>query len=81
MGKTIDTIPEATMEALKRWKWPAKHTPELENFLERAVILTRGSVLYVPRGELAADDEIQGTAATSSTHEAAERIHMLHILR
>jgi formate hydrogenlyase transcriptional activator len=80
LGKTIDKIPEATMEALKRWKWPG-NIRELENFLERAVILTRGSVLYVPRGELAADDEIQDTAATDSTHEGAERIHMLHILR
>jgi len=51
LGKAITTIPEATMEALKRWKWPG-NIRELENFLERAVILTRGSVLYVPLSEL-----------------------------
>ena len=39
------------MEALCRWPWPG-NIRELENFLERAVILTRGPVLYVPLAEL-----------------------------
>ena len=51
MGKTIETIPDETMEALVRWPWPG-NIRELENFLERAVILTRGPVLYVPLAEL-----------------------------
>ncbi len=51
MGKMIDTIPDATMAALTKWSWPG-NIRELENFLERAVILTRGSVLYVPLAEL-----------------------------
>src|SRR5580704_15171569 len=55
IGKTTETIPEATMEALKRWRWPG-NIRELENFLERAVILTRGSVLYVPLAELEAGE-------------------------
>ena len=41
------SIPDETMEALVRWPWPG-NIRELENFLERAVILTRGPVLYVP---------------------------------
>ena len=41
MGKRIETIPEETMAALTRWQWPG-NIRELENFLERAVILTRG---------------------------------------
>ena len=93
MGKTITTIPEATMEALKRWKWPG-NVRELENFLERAVILTRGSVLYVPVAELepvgweTAEPEAQshgtsnGDAATQHvTHAAAERQHILNAMR
>jgi len=51
MGKTIECIPDETMQALVRWPWPG-NIRELENFLERAVILTRGPVLYVPLAEL-----------------------------
>ena len=49
MGKHIETIPEETMAALTRWQWPG-NIRELENFLERAVILTRGGgTLCSPR--------------------------------
>ncbi len=41
MGKTIETIPPEAMDALVAWKWPG-NIRELENFLERAVILSRG---------------------------------------
>jgi formate hydrogenlyase transcriptional activator len=80
MGKRIETIPEATMEALERWQWPG-NIRELENFLERAVILTRGSVLYVPLAELKTEDENQRATTSSSTHQAAEREHILNAMR
>jgi transcriptional regulator with GAF, ATPase, and Fis domain len=80
MGKTIETIPDATMEALKRWKWPA-NIRELENFLERAVILTRGSSLYVPVAELEIEEECEAPSTEWSTHETAERDHILRTLR
>ena len=80
MGKTIETIPEATMKALKRWSWPG-NIRELENFLERAVILTRGSALYIPVMELEIEAEDTGPSMESSTHEAAERDHILRTLR
>jgi len=85
MGKAIETIPEQTMEALKRWKWPG-NIRELENFLERAVILTRGPVLYVPLAELEGDDEgetgeVEETGTESPTLRAAEREHILRVLR
>jgi len=80
MGKNIETIPHATMEALCRWPWPG-NVRELENFLERAVILTRGSVLYVPLAEL----ETKATKATveveQATLQVAEREHILRVLR
>ena len=39
--KKIETIPDETMRALTRWDWPG-NIRELENFIERAVILTKG---------------------------------------
>jgi PAS domain S-box-containing protein len=80
MGKRIETIPEATMEALERWQWPG-NIRELENFLERAVILTRGPVLYVPLAELKTEDEDQLATTSGSTHQAAEREHILNAMR
>jgi PAS domain S-box-containing protein len=82
MGKTIETIPQETMQALVRWPWPG-NIRELENFLERAVILTRGPVLYVPLAELetSAMAEIANAAEESPTLQAAEREHILRVLR
>jgi len=80
MGKTIETIPEPAMEALMRWKWPG-NIRELENFLERAVILTPGSVLHIPRGELVIENNEPDAAEHISTHKAAEREHILHTMR
>ena len=51
MNKRITTIPADTMTALSRYHWPG-NIRELENFIERAVILTRGSSLAVPLSEL-----------------------------
>ena len=59
LGKNITTIPPEAMQALTRWKWPG-NIRELENFLERAVILTRGPALYVPVAEIEdGQDEIE----------------------
>lgn len=83
MGKTIEKIPEETMAALVRWPWPG-NIRELENFLERAVILTRGSVLYVPLAELKNSDAIKAEEAEESEHPTlreAEREHILRVLR
>jgi transcriptional regulator with GAF, ATPase, and Fis domain len=51
MNKRINSIPVATMEALEAWEWPG-NIRELENFIERAVILTRGESLAAPLAEL-----------------------------
>jgi formate hydrogenlyase transcriptional activator len=51
MQKHIETIPAAAMKALTNWDWPG-NIRELENFVERAVILTRGKSLEVPIPEL-----------------------------
>jgi PAS domain S-box-containing protein len=84
MGKNIEKIPDEAMAALKRWKWPG-NIRELENLLERAVILTRGPVLYVPLAELEEmeeeDELIAAAEAENPSLRRAEREHILRVLR
>jgi PAS domain S-box-containing protein len=82
MGKGVETIPEETMQALCSWPWPG-NIRELENFIERAVILTRGPVLYVPLAELetkVAEEQAELEERNPTLH-AAEREHILRVLR
>ena len=51
MQKNIEGIPAAVMKGLTAWDWPG-NIRELENFIERAVILTRGKALEAPLAEL-----------------------------
>jgi formate hydrogenlyase transcriptional activator len=44
MGKTIELIPTEIIAELERWYWPG-NIRELQNFIERSVILTRGPIL------------------------------------
>jgi PAS domain S-box-containing protein len=76
MKKSILSIPSKTMETLVRWAWPG-NIRELENFVERSVILTPGSVLQVPLSELRAEyDEDE-----SVTLRDKERERILRALR
>src|SRR5205807_7623617 len=51
MNKRINTIPSETMQALTRYHWPG-NIRELQNFIERAVIVSPGPVLQAPIREL-----------------------------
>ena len=51
MGRGIDTIPTPVLAALTNYDWPG-NIRELQNVLERSVILTNGGVLQVPMAEL-----------------------------
>ena len=51
MQKRIDSVPPGVMKGLVAWEWPG-NIRELENFIERAVILTRGRSLDAPLSEL-----------------------------
>ena len=51
MSKGIHTIPSETMTALMRYMWPG-NVRELQNVIERAVIVSSGSVLRLPTEEL-----------------------------
>ncbi len=78
MNKPITSIPKTTLDALMGWKWPG-NVRELENFIERSVILTQGSVLVSPLGEL--EPIATGQKNVDETLEAAEREHILRALR
>jgi formate hydrogenlyase transcriptional activator len=51
MQKPIEAIPTAVMKGLRAWDWPG-NIRELENFIERAALLTRGKSLEAPLAEL-----------------------------
>jgi PAS domain S-box-containing protein len=76
MGKSITSIPTKAMEALVQWAWPG-NIRELENFIERSVILTPGPVLQAPLGELRAEHGEE--KATAPREEEKQRI--LRVLR
>jgi formate hydrogenlyase transcriptional activator len=77
MGKRIETIYSETMEALTRYSWPG-NIRELQNIIERAVILSPGTVLRVPLRELTSPTDLPG--APPRTMEEAERHHILQSL-
>jgi transcriptional regulator with GAF, ATPase, and Fis domain len=77
MGKTVTDVRPEAMEALVGWAWPG-NIRELENFIERAVILTRGSTLHVLVAEL---QPAAGSVPQTVTLEEAERTHVLRTLR
>jgi len=82
MHKWITSIPKKTMDALTGWDWPG-NVRELENFIERSVILTQGSVLVSPLGELQqrAEEHRKESNQFDESLEAAEREHILRALR
>jgi formate hydrogenlyase transcriptional activator len=74
MQKKIDAISPAVMKGLTAWEWPG-NIRELENFIERAVILSRGKSLEVPLGELRKlETEEPAIAAHNTAQEDVSRI-------
>jgi formate hydrogenlyase transcriptional activator len=79
MNREIDVVPEETMEAMVRYSWPG-NIRELQNFIERAVILSPGRVLCAPLNDLRGFTEAP-TASSACTLAEAERAHILSVLR
>jgi len=73
MGKQIDRISPETMSELTSYSWPG-NIRELQNFIERSVILTSGNVLQPPLASLEATHEVESLGAI--TLEDAERDHI-----
>jgi transcriptional regulator with GAF, ATPase, and Fis domain len=75
MGRTIETIHGATMDAFKSYYWPG-NIRELRNVIERFLITSTNTVF---RGQLPTV-ESSGTCAHTQTFEEAERAHILHVM-
>jgi len=79
MNRKIESIPSEIMAALAKWDWPG-NIRELENFIERCVILSKGPALRAPLSELQVPEETAEERADLSL-EATEREHILRVLR
>jgi formate hydrogenlyase transcriptional activator len=77
-GKPIDTIPHEVMESLKLHDWPG-NIRELQNVIERAVVLCSGTVLRPALNQLMRVTKLESGSA-ARTLAAAERDHILEML-
>ena len=90
LNKEVAYIPADAMDALVRYSWPG-NVRELENLIERAVLLSPGKELCIPRSDLKSDPPVAADensfaaptalAAPISTLEQAERQHILRALK
>ena len=80
MGKHIGKIPPETMRELCRWHWPG-NVRELENVIERALILSPGTILNVPLGELNWTSSVAPVHENVQTFADSEREIILRSLR
>jgi len=76
LRRPIESVARESMEMLCRWPWPG-NVRELQNVIERAVILSQGPTLTVPRTEFEATTPQTSTAVTL---EDVEREHILRTL-
>src|SRR5215813_2495217 len=79
MGKVVDTIPTESMNALVRYSWPG-NIRELQNLVERAVILSPGPILRVPLNDLHDQPAVSAVASASRKAETLEEVERRHIL-
>jgi formate hydrogenlyase transcriptional activator len=78
LNKPIDSIPDEVIEVLKAHDWPG-NIRELQNFIERAVLFSPGSVLRLP---LDLKQTLKGSSESASGSLAdANREHILETLK
>jgi len=77
MEKHIESIPITAMKKLAAWHWPG-NIRELENFIERSVILTHTTALQVPIAELGSNGRV---TPMPGSREAEDRDGILRILK
>jgi transcriptional regulator with GAF, ATPase, and Fis domain len=76
-GKFIERVPDDIMAALTRYDWPG-NIRELQNFIERSVILTRGAELRAPVEELSPNEVFADNARTLAD---TDKVHIINTLR
>ena len=79
MKRRIESVPKDTMAALTSYHWPG-NIRELQNLVERGVILSRGSSLEIPLAELKHSNKVSNHSNGPATLEAVERDHILRVL-
>ena len=79
MNKQVETISDEAMEALLSYDWPG-NIRELENVIERAVILSQGLSLALPLKALHGRSELNDWTRLPTTLEDAQREHILRAL-
>jgi formate hydrogenlyase transcriptional activator len=79
LGRRIESVPDEAMHAMLQWNWPG-NIRELENFIERSVILSEGKVLRAPLAELRQEIARQRTSS-EGTLQDRERDHIIDVLR
>jgi formate hydrogenlyase transcriptional activator len=89
LNKTVEYVPAEAMQALTNYDWPG-NIRELENMIERAVLLSPGKELRIPVSELVSSgialtsgsvERVEPVGARLSTLEEVERQHILRVLR
>ena len=79
LHKRIDIIPDEAVDAMMHWSWPG-NIRELENFIERSVILSEGNRLSPPLAELREEISRQ-PSESDGTLRNKEREHIVEMLR
>ena len=79
MGKRIDGIADSSMERLMNYSWPG-NIRELQNVIERAVVLAREPVIKIDESLEERTFEEDAGAAESGTLEDVERAHIIRVL-
>jgi formate hydrogenlyase transcriptional activator len=80
LGKTIEMIPSGAMDTLRHYPWPG-NIRELENVIERAVILSPGPVLQISHHDLSSRIAPSQYTDRPQTLEEVERNHILTTLK
>jgi formate hydrogenlyase transcriptional activator len=80
LRKAIDTIPIEVLDAFTSYHWPG-NVRELQNVLERAVILTPGTVLQLPSTDWQRSRTTTETSTGGKTLEEVERAYILRVLQ
>jgi len=78
LGKPIESIPQSVIDQLMKYSWPG-NIRELENVIERSVIITRGSVLQLAE-YLKTPDAPPALQRETKTLAYMEREYMLQVL-
>ncbi|PPC91969.1 MAG: Fis family transcriptional regulator [Methylobacter sp.] len=85
IGKKIDGISEQAMQRLRNYPWPG-NIRELENVIERAIILTDGAILEIdrdmlPGGGMTSDNQANPADTDSASFESVTRQHIINVLK